>query len=655
MKDLNHTVSMTKRVKLLYVEDDKDVRETTLELLSPFFNEIVVAVDGSDGLEKFYEESIDLVITDVSMPKMNGLDMLEKIHETHPDIPFLIFSAYNEEQYFQQSIELGVEGYLLKPIEFKQFVNVIGKTALKIEALKSYQQLEQYREIVDFSAIVSTLTPDGKVKYVNDAFCTISGYTREELIGFDYLTVTNNRQKESINDNLWSTIREKKSIWRGITKNISKDGHIYYLDSTIKPILDRDNNILEYMAIRYNVTDIMNPLRQLNDFIHASDEPMVILIKIENFANIENFYGQDILQDIEDNFALQLLKFIPDAMTFKNIFILKNGEYAIAVDKVNCKRDEKEIFKLLQDLQARIEEAHIDIGDLDYDVSVVLSYAFGESVLENAKYGMKVLEKTGKQIIFANNLAEEEQLKASENIRVLKMVKIALDNQNIISYFQPIIDNKTQEIVKYESLVRLIDENGKVLAPFFFLDVSKQSKYYTQITSMVLDNAFSALALTEKDISINLSALDIEKESIREKLFSLLETFEGSANRIVIELLEDEAFKDFEVIKSFITKVKSKGVKIAIDDFGSGYSNFERLLDYQPDILKIDATLVKNIATSAFSLSTVKTMVTFAKEQNMEVIAEYVENEEIYKILCTLDVDYSQGYYFGKPDILQKK
>ena len=78
------------------------------------------------------------------------------------------------------------------------------------------------------------------------------------------------------------------------------------------------------------------------------------------------------------------------------------------------------------------------------------------------------------------------------------------------------------------------------------------------------------------------------------------------------------------------------------------------MLDYQPDILKIDASLVKNIATSSFSYSTVKTMVLFAKEQNMEVIAEYVENKEIYDILCSLGVEYSQGYYFGKPDLLQK-
>jgi EAL domain-containing protein (putative c-di-GMP-specific phosphodiesterase class I) len=94
-------------------------------------------------------------------------------------------------------------------------------------------------------------------------------------------------------------------------------------------------------------------------------------------------------------------------------------------------------------------------------------------------------------------------------------------------------------------------------------------------------------------------------------------------------------------------------VKIAIDDFGTGFSNFERLIDYQPDILKIDGSLVKNIETSSLSMSVVKTIIAFAKEQNMQTIAEYVENENIFNILKDLGVDYSQGYYFGKPNILR--
>ena len=154
------------------------------------------------------------------------------------------------------------------------------------------------------------------------------------------------------------------------------------------------------------------------------------------------------------------------------------------------------------------------------------------------------------------------------------------------------------------------------------------------------------------DISINLSALDIEKPLTRKKLHALLETNAKDAHRIVFELLEDEQIKDFELIKEFIRDIKSYGAKIAIDDFGAGYSNFERLLNYQPDILKIDGSLVKNIETNSYSLSVVKTIVAFAKEQNIKIIAEYVENENIYNILYSLGVDYSQGYYFGKPDKL---
>ena len=160
--------------------------------------------------------------------------------------------------------------------------------------------------------------------------------------------------------------------------------------------------------------------------------------------------------------------------------------------------------------------------------------------------------------------------------------------------------------------------------------------------------------MTDKDISINLSAIDIELESVRKEIFSLLEKYKADTHRVVFELLEDENVKDLSVIQSFIDQVKKYGVKIAIDDFGSGYSNFERLLKYQPDILKIDGSLVKNIVDDAYSLSIIKTIVSFAKEQNLQIVAEYVENEKIYNILNSLGIDFSQGYYFAQPKPLEE-
>ena len=652
MQELSEIISATKELKLLYVEDNKEARNSTLNILHEFFDDIVIGIDGEDGLKKFQENHIDLIITDINMPKMNGLEMLKKIKMLSENTVSLVFSAYNEANFFVDSIKIGVEGYLLKPIDFNQFLSILNKVTQKIRALKSVTLLKQYKEIVDTSSIVSILSKDNRVNYVNDAFCKISGYEKEDLIGKDYYEVTKNKQTEDISNDIWKTIREEKKIWKGITKNISKVGEAYYLESTIKPILDDEGEIIEYIAIRYNVTAIMNPQKQLNDFIESSEIPMVVLFKIENFEEIENFYGQKLIQEIEDSFAKQLIDFIPQNLNLKNIFVLRDGEFAIGIDKVECVRDDVEIKNALTELQKIIENAHVKIGDLDFDISIIVSYAYGEKVLENAKYGMKKLLDSKQSIIFANNLADEEHHRAQNNIEILKKVKVAIENNKIVSYFQPIIDNKTQEIVKYESLVRLIDEEDNILSPYFFLEVAKKGQFYNQITSIVLDNSFDALLRTDKDISINLSALDIEKEYISHKLFTLLKKYKEHAHRVVIELLEDEAFKNFAVIKEFISNVKVMGVRIAIDDFGSGYSNFQRLNEYQPDILKIDATLIKNIKNDAFSLSTVKTMVLFAKEQKMEVIAEYVENEDIYNILCDLGVQYSQGYYFGKPEIL---
>jgi len=101
-----------------------------------------------------------------------------------------------------------------------------------------------------------------------------------------------------------------------------------------------------------------------------------------------------------------------------------------------------------------------------------------------------------------------------------------------------------------------------------------------------------------------------------------------------------------------MTDVKAYGVKIAIDDFGAGYSNFERLLDFQPDILKIDGSLVKNIALNQQSREVVETIFAFASKQGMQTVAEFVSDEEIYKVVSEIGIDYSQGFYFGKPDFL---
>jgi len=657
MNNIEDIIKYSQKLKLLYVEDNKEARESTTILLEEFFGDIIVAVDGEDGYNKFIEnqDTIDIIITDINMPKLNGLEMIKKIRESNQNISILVLSAYNESGYFMDSIKLGVEGYLLKPIDIDQFLDVLSKVTLKLkaEAKKSASFLEQYKQITDKSAIISIIDTNGLITYVNESFCEISQYTYDELIGKNYHSVLRYRQPNDIHKDIWDTISIKKDIWQGVLKFVSRGGNPHYLKTTIKPILDENDNIIEYISLKDDITEIMNPKKQLDDAIKNSKEPLVVYLKLDEFITLEEFYDNSTVELIQDKITTYLENNMPKACKFEKIYQLGNGEYAMTQENAICMQDKDSFIKQLKEYQDIIKNGTVDIGDVDYDMSVIISLAYeNNQVLESSKLGIRELIRSKQDFIISNNFAQIEYEKAQKNMKTISMIKKAINDFKIISHFQPIINNKTKEVEKYESLVRLVDENDEILSPFFFLDTAKKGKYYSRITSMVLNNSFSALKNTDKDISINLSAIDIEQKSTRDKIFLLLEKYKQYSSRIVIELLEDEDVKDFKLIQSFIYDVKKLGVKIAIDDFGAGYSNFERLLDYQPDILKIDGSLIKNIVNDPFSKHVVEAIVLFAQKEGIEVVAEFVADEAILNKIKSLGIKYSQGFYLGKPDIL---
>ena len=657
MIDIEDVIEYSQNLTLLYVEDNQDAREMTTMILEDFFDNIIVAVDGEDGYNKFLENDIDLVITDINMPKLNGLELCEKIRKTNEEVSIIILSAHNEDNFFMDSIKYGVNGYLLKPIDIDQLASTINNVVQKYkyidEAKTNLHLLEEYKEATNQSAILSKTDLKGNITYVNDGFCKISGFLREDLIGKSHNIVRHPDNDSSVFEEIWDTIKNKKQSWKGIVRNRSKNGKSYYVDSLIMPILNRNGEILEYISLRNDITNIMNPAKQLSDEIKYAENPLLIYIRLEDFHNIQEFYEQDTIEDLQNKVEQYLHQKFSESYVFDKIYQLNNGEYALVLKFSDYMNNTKELIKGLRDLQSIIADETIFIQDVEYNISLLLSISFEkEKILESVKIGIKKLLKTKKRFILSNNFASIEQLRAKENMKTVHMIKKAINSSKIVSYFQPIINNATKEIVKYESLVRLIDEEGKVISPFFFLETAKKSNIYSKITNIVLGHSFNILQNCSADISINLSSLDIEQKEMRKTILNLLETHKKDASRIVFELLEDESIKDLNVVKKFITDVKEYGVKIAIDDFGAGYSNYERLLDYQPDILKIDGCLIRNIEESEYSYSVVKSIVTFAKEQNIQTIAEFIENEAIYNITKDLGVDFSQGYYFGKPEPL---
>ncbi|MDD2888106.1 MAG: EAL domain-containing protein [Aliarcobacter sp.] len=650
--------SFCKTLNLLYVVRDEKDRNNNLEYFKNFFKEVVFVDNGLKAFKEFGKNKFSIVITDINIPELDGFELIEKIKNINRDVITIIYSQNDDRESFLKTIQLKIDGYLIPPFNENSFLDILYKSIEncreKKEKINKQKEnviiQKQFTDLVDKSSIISKTDKNGIITYVNENFCKTSEYSKEELIGKTHNVVKHPDNPPEVYKDLWTTIKKRKTEWSGVIKNLSKSGKTYYIKTTIKPILDANGKIIEFVSVRSNVSTIMSDKKHLIDKIESNNLFLLILIQIENFEILDRFYNILTVDKIEKMFAFNMLSYLPNSYVFENIYNIGNGRYALLADFFDFSSSETNISEYLETFVKNIRKSILIVDEIEYDLNIIVSYSFGkEHLYEDAKCGLDDAINKKTLIKYANDSSIHDHIEAKKNMEVIKMVKIALDNYKIVSYFQPIINNKTRVIEKYESLVRLVDEDGNVLSPYTFLDISKKGSYYNKITHRVLENSFKILEHITTKISINLSSLDIEKEETREKLYSLLEEYSDDTSRVVFELLEDEVVRDFEVIKTFIKRVKKLGVMIAIDDFGAGYSNFERLLDFEPDILKIDGSIVKNIAKDTYSRNVVETIVTFAKKQKIITIAEFVENEEIFNILYDLGVDYSQGYYFGEP------
>jgi len=654
MKHLEEVIRYTRPLTLLYVEDNDEAREMTIMVLEDFFDNIVIARDGEEGLERFRREKIDLVITDINMPKMDGIELCRRIREEDELIPLVVLSAHNEEDFFIESIEIGVSGYLLKPIDIDRLTALLHRLLqshrFMFESRANLRLMHTYQQAANLSCIVSKTDPEGVITFVNDAFCDISGYTREELIGQTHRLVRHPDTPRGFYEALWSAIKEEKRVWRGTLRNRSRTGRSYYLDALIMPVTDLDGRILEYISLSHDITDIMHPAKQLQNALRHVQNPLLVYMKLADYDIIEEFYDTATFEMIQSGVAEYLQRLFGTLFEFDRVYSLGNGEYAVIFENPDEAASRREMLDLLRTYQIIIRDDTIDLGTFEYDVSLLMSVVTDrEKILESARLGIKQMMRDGRRFLIADGLAERVRRKAGENMATLALVKEAVANDRIVSYFQPIVDNATGEVAKYESLVRLIDGDGNTLSPFFFLDIAKKSNLYHRITALVLERSFAALLWTDREISVNLSLKDAEHHPTRTRILRLLERYKAQASRIVFELLEDENVESHETIRDFIASVKQYGVKIAIDDFGSGFSNYRRLLEYEPDLLKIDGSLIRHLIDRPYARSVVKSIVTFAREQGMKTVAEYVEDPALFEAVKALGIDFSQGYLFGRP------
>lgn len=186
-----------------------------------------------------------------------------------------------------------------------------------------------------------------------------------------------------------------------------------------------------------------------------------------------------------------------------------------------------------------------------------------------------------------------------------------------------------------------------------FMDHAKQAKLYEKLTIQVIRKALAHFGQHEGEFSINMTMDDISNSMITHYLFERLDQ-SGLAERLIVEIVESENMVDLERVKEFIDKLHARGARIAIDDFGSGYSNFDYLLKMNADFIKLDGSLIKSIDSDTNAKLLVQTIVEFSKTAGMKTIAEYVHSQAVMDVCVSLGIDYLQGFYLGVPTPLNE-
>ncbi|MDF1882864.1 EAL domain-containing protein [Sulfurimonas sp. SAG-AH-194-C21] len=418
------------------------------------------------------------------------------------------------------------------------------------------------------------------------------------------------------------------------------------LNSSLEKRIQESADYIYQQAYFDKLTGLPNRLSLIKK-LNVSLGKMIILINIDDFTMINDFYGHKIGDEVLKKlaFTLQMLSKEDDAELFKLpsdefaiITYIESGTDAIQERIINCIR------------HIRSEEFLVANGHYAH-VSVTIAAALindKKTGLINADMTLKLAKQAGKEYLIFNEdfkLAKHYE----SNINMANTIKHAISSDKIFPHYQPIIDVKTRKIQKYEALVRLEDENGQLLSPYAFLEVSRKIKLYPFITEIMIEKSFSYFKKNGFNFSINLSFSDITNERTREFIFAKIKEY-GIASQLTIEILETQENDNLNIVTGFINNVYEVGASIAIDDFGSGFANFEHMTTMRSDIMKIDGSLIKNIDTDKNARLVVETIIVFAKKLGKKIVAEFVHNEAVYKVIQELEIDYAQGYYLGKPE-----
>jgi diguanylate cyclase (GGDEF)-like protein len=391
-----------------------------------------------------------------------------------------------------------------------------------------------------------------------------------------------------------------------------------------------------------------NYLQESEGFINLNDYILATL-DIDYFKTVNDTYGHDVGDKVLKEMASVISLSTRDK---EDIVIRYGGEEFVIMAKVR-RDDSLGALNVIERILRNVRQYKFFYTKKDYihmTVSIGINLKPNESRNFSDAFKLADIALYNAKNKGRNNIQIYDESKDNDGSMLsINDIKEALDEDRILCYYQKIINNNTNETTHYEALLRIVNKKGDIVLPDKILPIIEGTFISRNITKNVLRICSKKLEENENiNININLRPKDLLDKSIIEILENYAKK-QNISNRLGIEIIQNEDLINSKDGKNILLLLKDLGYKIFVDDFGSGYSNFIYLSEIKTDYIKIDGTIIKNILEDKILYLLVKSIISFAKEANIKVIAEHVNTKEIYEEIKALGIEYSQGYYFSSP------
>ncbi|MBM7037576.1 bifunctional diguanylate cyclase/phosphodiesterase [Vibrio ulleungensis] len=383
----------------------------------------------------------------------------------------------------------------------------------------------------------------------------------------------------------------------------------------------------------------------------------LISVKVTNFPQVNEKYGYEIgdllLKELTAHIKQTIAQHIPNGEV--SLYSLGIAEWALVFNSQMSQEKIKEYFIGLADYTEKLNFEPVGLPEMDYlSVSVRGGLVSRDNfpvdspdeLLLKSIESRRFATKNHQFIVSANELRSEERQR-QEEFGWLNSVSRAVQRKNVVSYAQGVVSVETNQPAFYECLVR-IEEEGKIIMPGQFLPVIEGTHLYARLSHQMIKETFRHMRNRTESFSINLSPQDmlsnrtmylLEQEVVQLK----------DPSRFGVEVLETEQIKDYNRMREICDHFRAMGVRIVVDDFGSGYSNIDEIIKLEPHIIKVDGSLVRNIDRDPKQRAITEQLVNLCQVFNAKTVAEFVHNKQVADIATDMGFDFLQGFYFFEP------